>query len=89
MDNVKGNQIFKYSPAGELLLTLGKPGVRGNTPDLFNEPSDLTIAPIGDIYVADGHINQKSNFDRKRHITSKALSTPLITTRSICSAETT
>ena len=61
VDNVKGNQIFKYSPAGELVLTLGTPGVRGSTADLFNEPSDLTVAPNGDIYVADGHINQKSN----------------------------
>jgi hypothetical protein len=34
VDKVKGNQIFKYSPAGELLLMLGKPGVRGNTPSL-------------------------------------------------------
>src|SRR5260370_31226312 len=61
VENVKGNQIFKYSPTGQLLLTLGKPGVRGNTPDLFNEPSDLTIAPNGDIYMADGHINTESN----------------------------
>ena len=61
VENVKGNQIFKYSSTGQLLLTLGKPGVRGNTPDLFNEPSDLTVAPNGDIYVADGHINTESN----------------------------
>lgn len=57
----KGNQIFKFSPEGEVLMTLGQPGVRGETPDLFNEPSDLTIAPNGDIYVADGHIAQRSN----------------------------
>lgn len=57
----KGNQIFKFSPEGEVLMTLGQPGVRGETPDLFNEPSDLTIAPNGDIYVADGHIAERSN----------------------------
>jgi NHL repeat len=61
VENVKGNQIFKYSPSGELLMTLGKPGVRGTTPDLFNEPSDLAIAPNGDLYIADGHINVESN----------------------------
>jgi streptogramin lyase len=61
VDNVKGNQIFKYSPDGELLLSLGKPGVRGTTRDLFNEPSDIAIAPNGDLYVADGHIAPESN----------------------------
>lgn len=61
VENGKGNQLFKYSPTGQLLLTLGRPGVRGTTPDLFNEPSDLAIAPNGDLYVADGHINTDSN----------------------------
>ena len=61
VDGVKGNQVFKYSPDGRVLLALGKPGVRGTTPDLFNEPSDLAIAPNGDLYVADGHINTQSN----------------------------
>ena len=61
VDNVKGNQIIKYSPDGRVLLELGKPGVRGTTPDLFNEPSDIAIAPNGDLYVADGHINTNSN----------------------------
>jgi len=65
----KGNQIFKFSPRGEVLLTIGQPGVRGATETLLNEPSDLAIAPNGDLYVADGHIAQESNarivrFDR-------------------------
>ncbi len=57
----KGNQIFKFSPTGEVLMTLGQAGVRGDGPNLFNEPSALAIAPNGDIYVADGHIAQASN----------------------------
>ena len=61
VDNVKGSQIFKFSPDGRVLLALGKPGVRGTTPDLFNEPSHIAIAPNGDLYVADGHINPQSN----------------------------
>ena len=61
VDNVKGNQIFKYTPDGRLLLALGKPGVRGTTRDLFNEPSDIAIAPNGDLYIADGHIAAQSN----------------------------
>jgi sugar lactone lactonase YvrE len=63
VDGAKGNQITKYSPDGKILLELGKRGVRGTNEsrDLFNEPSDLAIAPNGDLYVADGHINKESN----------------------------
>jgi sugar lactone lactonase YvrE len=61
VEGVKGNQIFKYSPDGRLLLALGKPGIRGTTPDLFNEPSDLALAPNGDLFIADGHIAAQSN----------------------------
>ena len=62
VEGVKGSQIFKYSPDGRLLLALGKPGVRGTgtSTDLFNEPSDIAIAPNGDLYVADGHIAPES-----------------------------
>ncbi len=62
-EGVKGSQIFKYTPEGKLLITLGKPGVRANatSTDLFNEPSDLAIAPNGDLYIADGHIAAESN----------------------------
>ena len=36
-------------------MTLGKAGVAGNAPDTFNQPSDVVVAPNGDIFVADGH----------------------------------
>jgi len=61
IDGVKGNQIFKLNPQGEVLIELGQPGIRGATPNLFNEPSDLAIGPNGDLYIADGHINPESN----------------------------
>jgi len=51
----KGHQIFKFSPDGKILMTLGKAGVPGNTPDTFNRPSAVIVAPNGDIFVADGH----------------------------------
>jgi DNA-binding beta-propeller fold protein YncE len=51
----KGHQVFKFSPDGKLLLTLGKPGVAGSGPDAFNRPSDVLVAPNGDVFVADGH----------------------------------
>jgi sugar lactone lactonase YvrE len=51
----KGNQVFKFSPEGKVLLTLGKAGVAGTGNDVFNLPSDVIVAPSGDIFVADGH----------------------------------
>jgi sugar lactone lactonase YvrE len=56
----KGHQVFKFSPDGKLLLTLGKAGVTGEGPDAFNQPSDVIVAPSGEIFVADGH-DEKSN----------------------------
>lgn len=53
--NGKGQTVMKFSPEGKLLMTLGKPGVAGDGPDTFNGPSDVLVAPKGDIFVADGH----------------------------------
>jgi DNA-binding beta-propeller fold protein YncE len=53
----KGQQVFKFSPEGKILMTLGKAGVAGAGPDTFNGPCDVAIAPNGDIFVADGHGN--------------------------------
>jgi len=51
----KGHQIFKFSPQGKVLMTLGKAGVAGDGPDTFNQPNAVAIAPDGDIFVSDGH----------------------------------
>lgn len=51
----KGHQVFKFSPKGKVLLTLGKAGVAGAGEDTFNKPSAVAIASNGDIFVADGH----------------------------------
>ncbi|MGD1093713.1 MAG: peptidyl-alpha-hydroxyglycine alpha-amidating lyase family protein [Bryobacteraceae bacterium] len=51
----KGDQVFKFSPKGQVLLTLGKAGVAGDGPDTFNQPSAVIVAPNGDIFVGDGH----------------------------------
>lgn len=57
----KGNQVIKFSPEGEILLTLGEPGVTGSGPGEFNQPSDVHVAPNGNIFVADGHGGRNSN----------------------------
>jgi sugar lactone lactonase YvrE len=51
----KGDQVFKFSPDGKVLMTLGKAGVAGAGPDTFGPPSDVLVAPNGDVFVADGH----------------------------------
>jgi len=51
----RGEQVFKLSPAGKVLLTLGKKGVAGNGPDTFDQPSGIAVARNGDIFVTDGH----------------------------------
>ena len=57
----KGNQVFKFSPEGKVLMTLGKAGVGGDGEDTFNQPNDVAIAPNGDIFVSDGHTPGKGN----------------------------
>src|SRR5881409_1488170 len=49
-----GSQVFKFSPEGKVLLTLGKPGGAA-APDYFYQPNDVITAPNGDIFVAEGH----------------------------------
>jgi DNA-binding beta-propeller fold protein YncE len=64
----KGHQVFKFNPDGKVLMTLGNAGVSGSGPDLFDQPTDVVIAPNGDIFVTDSHRNGTNNrvvkFDR-------------------------
>ena len=55
----RGHQVFKFAPDGEVVLTLGQRGVAGQGPDTFNGPADVVVAPNGDIFVADGHVNAR------------------------------
>ena len=50
------HQVFKFSPEGKLLMTLGRKGVVGEneSKDAFNGVADLVIARNGDIFIADG-----------------------------------
>jgi len=49
------NQVFKLSQDGRILLTLGKKGVAGTGLGEFDAPTDVAIAPNGDIFIGDGH----------------------------------
>jgi len=68
---VIGHQVYKFSPEGALLLTLGKAG--GNRPGepedpaSFYQPNDVITNAQGDIFVTEGHggANARiSKFDR-------------------------
>jgi sugar lactone lactonase YvrE len=60
-DKPVGHQVFKFSPDGKLLMTLGKAGVEGNPPEALTQPNDVITLPNGDILVADGHGGQSAN----------------------------
>ena len=52
----RGFQLFKFSPDGKVLLTLGKAGVsKAGKATTFIGPTACAIAPNGEIIVADGH----------------------------------
>jgi DNA-binding beta-propeller fold protein YncE len=50
----KGHQVFKFSPEGKLLLTLGTAGGSRDS-GYFYQPNDVLVAPNGDIFVSQGH----------------------------------
>ena len=60
-ENGIGHQVFKFSPQGKVLMTLGQKGVSGSGPELFDQPTDVLVAPSGDIFVTDSHRNGRNN----------------------------
>ena len=51
---VIGHQVFKFSPEGKLLMTLGKAGGARDA-EYFYQPNDVLVAPDGNIFVSEGH----------------------------------
>ena len=47
----KGHQVFKFSPQGKVLMTLA----------MFDQPTDIVVAPSGELFVTDSHRNGKNN----------------------------
>jgi sugar lactone lactonase YvrE len=54
-NNGRGAVVVKFSPTGQILMVLGHLGQPGNGRDFLSMPTDVAIAPNGDIYVTDGH----------------------------------
>ena len=57
----KGQQVFKLSKEGKVLMTLGKAGVAGDGPDTFDQPNSVAFAPNGDVFISDGHNAGRGN----------------------------
>ncbi len=56
----RGHQIYKFSPDGTLLMTLGSVG-GGRENDYFWQPNAVLVAPSGDIFVAEGHSSRSNS----------------------------
>jgi hypothetical protein len=54
-----GHTVKKYTPEGELLLTLGTFGEWGNDESHFNGPTAVLVQENGNIVVADGYWNSR------------------------------
>jgi DNA-binding beta-propeller fold protein YncE len=52
--STRGHLVYKFSPEGKLLMTLGQPGGAA-TPDYFYAPNAVIVATNGDIFVSEGH----------------------------------
>jgi len=49
--DVSGHVVYKVSPQGQILLTLGTRGEAGQ----INQPNDVAVGANGDVFVAQGH----------------------------------
>ncbi len=57
--------VQKFTPEGDLLLTLGVRGEKGEDEMHFNMPTDVAITKSGDIFVTDGYGNRRIvHFDK-------------------------
>jgi DNA-binding beta-propeller fold protein YncE len=50
-----GHQVYKFSPDGKLLMTLGTAGVAGADETHLNGPTGVVVQDNGTIWVTDGH----------------------------------
>ena len=54
-DATKGHQVFKFSPEGKLLLTIGKAGGATGPSDCCWQPNDVITNQKGEIFISEGH----------------------------------
>ena len=59
LTDVSLQQIYKFSPDGHLLLTIGERGIAGNDASHFNRPTAVAVSADGSFYVSDGYKNTR------------------------------
>ncbi len=59
--DTKDHMAYKFTMDGQQLMALGTKGVAGDNSSktAFNRPTDVAIAPNGDIFVSDGYGNSR------------------------------
>jgi len=59
--DTKDHMVYKFTMDGQQVLALGTKGVAGDNASktAFNRPTDVAIAPNGDIFVSDGYGNSR------------------------------
>ena len=69
--DVGSHIVIKFSPAGEVLMVLGRQAHQGTYMEkwnyvIFDQPTDVAIGPDGGIFVTDGYGNSRVvKFDKK------------------------
>jgi len=53
--NGRGQQVYKFTADGKLVMSIGTAGMAGEGPYLFNGPTDVAVSANGDVFITDGH----------------------------------
>ncbi len=56
---------IKMTPAGRVLMVLGRQGFAAKAPDRFDGPTDISFGPGGELYVADGNNARVVKFSKQ------------------------
>jgi streptogramin lyase len=64
--DVKNHVVFRLTPEGKVLMTLGTPGEAGCDATHMNRPTDVAVSPAGEIFVSDGYGNARiAHYDKQ------------------------
>lgn len=65
LSDVGFHVVRRFTPEGKLLQTFGVPGEKGEDTKRLNMPTDVALAPNGDVFISDGYGNNRVvHFDK-------------------------